>query len=224
MPVTNTVLVGEAVAGEAAQTRQQLEDLINSANKSSFDIGDLLKVIKRRNFLPDGCATLQEYVKTLDIKARKAQYLRRISEVFEVVGVDRSNYEPLGLAKCREITSLNPDATWTNPQTNETTPMKEFIVGLAERAPEMSVEQIKEHVRTLKGLVGDNDIVWLNLPFLRSIVENVINPTMELTRQNIGSGPKDDEGVSKDATPSQCIEVWAVEYRNDPAHSYMRES
>lgn len=216
MPV-ETVLVGQAVAGEAAQTRKHLEDLIKSTNRSNFDIGELLHTIRKNNYY-EGYTTFQDYVKTLDIKPRKARYLRRIAEVFEAVNVPRAQYELLGIAKCRAISSLDPTATWTNPQTNATTPMREFITGFVEQGANLTLKDIETHVRTLKGFVGERDIVWVNLPFIRSVLDNTINPTAELTRRNIGSVGKDEEGISKDATLSQCVEVWAIEYKNDPAN------
>jgi hypothetical protein len=212
--VSQTVIVGEAVAGEAAQVRRQLEDLINRANRSAFDIGELLHTIRKNHYYET--TTFQDYTKGLSIKPRKAQYLRRIAEVFEAVGISRDRYEGLGLAKCREIASLDPEATWTNPNNPESqTPMREFIAGFVEQGNDLSLDQIKQHVRTLKGLTGENDIEVVHWPFIRSVLDNIIMPTVELTRRNIGSVAKDDEGISQDASISRCVEVWAIEYRND---------
>lgn len=221
---TPVTIVGEAVAGESTKVRKQLESLIKNLNKSTLDIGELLFKVKSNGFYqPWGFTTFQEYVDTLDIKARKAQYLLRIVDVMQQVGLERDKYEPLGIAKLREITSLDPQATWKNPQTGEETPMKEFIVGFVEKGDEMALEDLKTHVRTLKGLVGENDIVWLNLPFVRSTKENTIDPALTLARNNIGSVGKDDEGMSKDASDSACVEVWAVEYLNNLANNVLPE-
>jgi hypothetical protein len=217
MPIEN-LLVGEAIAGQAAQTRKRLEDLVTNTNRAAFDIGELAYQVKRNGDYA-GHTTFADYAKTLDIKLQRLRYLSRIAEVFEAVGIPRNRYECLGLAKCRAITSLNPDDIWVNPQTSEQTPVRDFITEFAEQGSDLTLEKIQEHVRVLKGLTGENDITWLNLPFLRSVIDNVINPTVELTRCNIGSVSKDDEGISQDASVSKCIEVWAVEYRNDPANS-----
>jgi hypothetical protein len=216
--LTNTVLVGEAVAGQAAQTRKRLEDLVTSTNRAAFDIGELAYQVKRGGDYA-GHTTFADYAKTLDIKPQRLRYLSRIAEVFETVGIPRTRYESLGLAKCRAITSLNPSETWLNPQTGTQTPVSAFITEFVEHGSEMTLEKVQEHVRTLKGLTGENDIVWVNMPFIRSVVENILNPTAELTRRNIGSVAKDDEGISQDASMSRCVEVWAVDYKDNPANS-----
>ena len=216
--LTNTVLVGEAIAGATAQVRQRLEELVRSTNRAAFDIGELAHQVKKSGDYA-GHTTFADYAKTLDIKPQRLRYLRQIAEVFEKVGIPRSRYELLGLSKCRAIASLEPDATWQNPQTGEQVLVRDFIPELVEQGADMTLEKIQENVRVLKGLTGERDLVWLNLPFMRSVIENVINPTLELTRRNIGSVAKDDEGISQDASASKCVEVWAVEYSNDPANS-----
>lgn len=222
--VTPTVIVGEAVAGSAAKARKQLEKLISDVNKSSFDIGDLLHLIKKNGYY-DGYTTFQEYQASLDIKPRKAQYLRRISEVMEAVGITREKYEPLGIAKLREITSLKPEESWTDPETGNQIPMKEFIVGLVEKGAEMDLEDdIKKHVRTLKGLVGENDLVFLNLSVKRSVMDNTVRPALELAKNAIGSVGKDDEGISQDASDGAALEALAVEFLNNPANNVLPES
>lgn len=217
-----TVIVGEIVAGAAAKARKQLEKLITDVNKSSFDIGDLLHTIKKNGYY-DGYTTFQEYTATLDIKQRKLQYLRRIAEVMETVGISREKYEPLGIAKLREITSLKPEESWADPETGKSIPMREFIIGFVEKGSEMDLEAIKLHVRTLKGFTGENDLVCMHLWFKRVTRDNVIQPAVELTRNAIGSVGKDDEGVSIDASESACVEAWAVEFLNNPANSVLPE-
>ena len=59
------------------------------------------------------------------------------------------------MAKLREITSLDVNAIWVNPETSEEVPVKSFIKGFIEKGKDMSLEEIKEHVRTLKGLTGE---------------------------------------------------------------------
>lgn len=217
-------IVGEQVAGESAKVRKSLEKLIQSVNKSTFDIGELLHKIKKNGFYNSwGFNTFQEYVDTLDIKPRKAQYLVRIVDTMEAVGVQRETYEPLGVAKLREISSLDPTATYTNPQTNEETPMKDFIVGFVEKGNDMPLEDLKQHVRTLKGFVGENDIVWLNLCLKRSALDETVRPALELAKNNIGSVGKDSEGMSIDASDGRALEAIAVEYLNDPANNVLPE-
>lgn len=222
------VLVGEAVAGESAKTRAMLVSLISNVNKSTLDIAELLHKVKVNGYYQAEHATFKEYTESLDIKARKAQYLTKIVETFESVGIPRKEYEPLGIARLREITSLDHNLTWKNPLTGEETPMKEFIIGMLDKDKDtgdyLDLDTVKKNVRTLKGFVGENDIVWRNLPFTRIVVENTIDPALELARANIGSVGKDEEGISKDASDAACVEVWAVEYLNDVANNPMAQA
>ena len=216
--VTPQVIVGEVVAGEAHKAKKQLEGLIKFQETSNFDIATLCYTIKRKGLFHP-FTTFQDYYKTLTkIKPRKIQYLTRMAEVMDKVGITREVYEPLGIARLREITSLDPDAEWTNPNTKAVTPMKEFIVGFVEAGESITTDQLKNNVKTLKGLTGENDIVWWNVPFTRSAFENTITPALELTKANIGSVGKDDEGISKDASDSTCVEAWAADVLADPSN------
>lgn len=213
-------IVGPVVAGEAAKVRKQLEQLIKKVNSSAFDIAQLLHTIKKNGYY-DGFTTFQEYVKTLEIKPRKAQYLRRIAEVMDTMGIPRETYEPLGVAKLREITSLNLDDTWVNPETKEETPMKAFIQGFVEKGGTMSLDEIKNHVKTLKGLVGEDAMGWLHLYMKQMAIDQVARPALDLAKAQIGSVGKDDEGISRDASDGAAAEVVFVAFLNDPANGIL---
>lgn len=219
---TPPAIYGEAIAGDSANLRQQLEKLINNFDKSLFDIGEMLHKVKRQGFYSQwGFSTFKEYVESLKFKERRAQYLVRIADVMEQVGIPRSEYEPLGIAKLREIASLDPNGTWTNPQTGEPSDLREWIGRFIQQGSDMTLDEIKQHVRTLKGLVGENDLVWLNFCVKRAVSEETIRPALELAKANIGSVGKDDEGMSKDASDGVALETIAVEYLNDPANNVL---
>ena len=222
--MTETVLVGEAVAGQAAQARAQLEALINNVNKQTIDVAELLHKVKSNFFYQPTFDTWKDYIKSLNIKERKAQYLTKIVETFTACGIERAQYEPLGIARLREITSLDPNASWTNPETGEIVSNAHFITTFVEKGEEIEIETLKQHVRTLKGFTGENDIVWRNFPFTRLVAENTIDPAIALAKANIGSVSKDEEGFSKDASDSACVEVWAIEYLNDAANNPMNQT
>jgi hypothetical protein len=94
-----------------------------------------------------------------------------------------------------------------NPLTNNDTPMAEFIVGFVEKNEEIEFNDLVKHVRTLKGFTGENDITWLNLPFVRSALENTVRPGIEKVKAVIGSIGKDEDGISKDASDSAAVEA-----------------
>ena len=80
-------LVGEQIAGESAKVKKELEKLLKSLNKSTFDVADLLHKVKKFDYYRPEFDTFAEYLKTLDIKQRKGQYLERITDVMEQVAV-----------------------------------------------------------------------------------------------------------------------------------------
>ena len=136
------------------------------------------------------------------------------------VGIKRTEYEPVGIAKLREITSLTPGEVWKNPETSAETPITVFIQGMVEGHKDLSLETIKGHVKTLKGLTEENELVWLQFYIKKSVLDNVLRPALELAKAHIGSVGKDDEGISQDATDGSAIEVIAIEYMNDPQNDY----
>lgn len=224
-PFVPTVIVGEAIAGESAKVRNKLETLINSVNKSTLDIGELLYSVKYKGHYAEwGFPTFNDYVKSLNIKERKAQYLTRIVGVLSQVGIARGIYEALGIARLREITSLEPDGNYVNPETGLVTPMAEYIKGFCEPDAEtgelFELEKLKHLVKLLKGMAGPEALRWVNLQMTNSAYDNTWLPAMNLAKANIGSVGKDDEGISKDASDGAAAEVLAISYLNDPANQF----
>lgn len=220
-PFVPTAIVGTVVAGEAAAVKNQLEVLINSLDKSTLDVGELLYKVKLKGFYSAwGFSTFKEYTNTLKIKPRKAQYLTRIVGVMDEVGIKREVFEPLGIARLREITSLDPTAIWENPISKVKTPVVEFIKGFVEKGEEIDMDTLKLHVRTLKGFVGDNDLVFATLCMTRSAMDNAWRPAIELAKANIGTVKKDDEGMSEDASDGAAAEKLAIAYLTDPQNEF----
>jgi hypothetical protein len=217
--------VGEAVAGQSAKVRKQLEQLIASVNSSAFDIGELLYTVKKNGYYND-FNTFAEFTKSLDIKQRKAQYLTRIVEVMSEIGIPRDKYQPLGIAKLREIASLDINGTWTNPNTEEGTesvpiPIKSFVVGFVDKGSEMSLEEIKNHVKTLKGLIGSEAMSFIHLYVKQSALDNTIKPALQLAKKVLGSAKKDDEGISQDYSDGSAAEMIFADWLSDPANEVL---
>lgn len=215
------VIVDSAIAGEAVAVRHQLEELIKNVDKNTFDIAELLYTIKKRGYYAP-FNTFQDFRKSLKLKPRKSQYLTRIASVMDEVGIPRSQYEPLGIARLRDITSLEPSEVWTNPTTGDITPVREFITSFVEyREPSgdfIDPERLKKNVRVLKGLVGENDMDWLHLYMRVSAIEETARPALELMKAHIGSVRKDEEGISHDATDGQAAEMVFANYLSDPSN------
>jgi hypothetical protein len=217
------VLVGEAIAGESVKARKELETLIRTLNASTFDVADLLHKVRKNGWYRPDFDTFGEYVKSLDIKQRKAEYLEKIVDVMEEVGYERNTYEPLGVAKLREITSLDPNVDWTNPSTGEVTPMRDFITEFVDKGLGMSLADIKQHVRTLKGLVGVNDIINRTFGWTRQAVDETIDPAIRLAKNAIGSTGRDAEGNAIEPSDSKAIELILADFLANPANNVTLE-
>src|SRR5271166_424183 len=194
----DTVIVGEAVSGEAAVVRTTLVRLIKQVNTNTFDIAELLHKAKAKHLYTE--PTFAEYAATFDIKVRRAQYLERIADVMEQSNIPREEYEPLGITKLRVITRLDPAAMYTNPLTNDTAPMADYVVGLVELAtqnPDKTAEDLEQSVRILLGETGEHDMTWLNIRLPRIVMENTITPALEKAAINIGTIKTDAEGMAE---------------------------
>ena len=166
--------------------------------------------------------TFIEYAVSLGLKKRKAEYLERIARIMDGAGIPRTEYEPIGIAKLRAITRLHPLTKegavnmYTNPVTQESHPMAEYIVGITEQAlAGRDIKDIEKDVRVLLGEVGENAMVWRNFRLPRVVDENTIAPALEKAAINIGTVATDENGVAKEVQDWRKLEVLAVEYLHD---------
>jgi hypothetical protein len=217
--VQDTVIVGEAVAGEAASVRKAIVKLIRQVDSNTFDIAELFHRAKAKRLYTE--PTFAEYAATFNIKKRRAQYLERIVDVMEQINCPRTQYEPIGISKLRVITRLkavNDDGTqamYTNTVTQETYPVADFLWGFVEQAQDMKLEKIEEDVRVILGETGENDMTWLNIRLPRIVRDGTVKAAFEKAAINIGTVATDDEGVAKEVQDWRKLEVVCVEYVND---------
>lgn len=214
---------GESVAGESKRARDVLESMIRTGHSNTFGIARQLHLIKSKGYY-DGFNTFTDYLGTLNFKLRKAQYLRRIAEVMDILGIPPEAYEQLGTTKLRQICSLDLDKTWTNPETNEEIPMGIFIAEFINKALHMSVEEIKAYVRTLKGLKPEDEMIGRHFYVSAQVLNEIVNPAVETAKRLIGSVGRDDEGMARDASDGRALEVICVEFLNDPANAFIANS
>ena len=210
------VIVGEAISGERAEVQKALKKLIKQVNTNTFDIAELLFKTKSKHLNTE--PTFADFVKTLDIKPRRAQYLETLAEVMSAANIKRAEYEPIGVTKLRVITRLDPTDTYTNPVTKETAPMVDYIVGLVELAtcaPDKTAEDLEQSVRVLMGETGENDMTWLNIRLPRIVMDNTIAPALEKAAILIGTVSTDAEGVAEEVSEWRKLEVVCVEFKND---------
>ena len=157
--------------------------------------------------------------KELGLKERKVQYLVRMVRICNAVGVKRADYEPVGVSKLREITSLDPNASYFNTLTKNNESMAEHIVDLLSRAEDMTYDQVKHAVAVLKGETGENQRVWVNYPVTKSCMDNVILPARELVRKRLGSAPiRDEAGNAIEYSDGVAEEMIHAEFIADPGN------
>lgn len=229
MEPIKVVMVGEQVAGEASKVRKQVEKLIQAHILDQFDIGDLLWKIKKSGWYTNwGYNTFAEYGKTTGLKDSKLRYLPQISEVMESVGFTREQYQDVGIAKLRAIVSLKPDDIYTNPVTKDETPVRDYIKLLTQKAIDdgdaFKLDEIKKHVRTLKGMVGERDIAFLGISTQRTILDSVMRPALERAKALIGSIGKDEEGNSIDPSDAQAFAYICGDFLATPVEGEVAET
>ena len=222
-------IIGEAVAGQAAKraaaVKIELEHLNTLVLDSTFDIAELLAEVKGGGYYGAwGYESFYDYVEqVLDIKMSKARYLVRIVNISKMLNIPRTVYETVKITKLREIFSLEPHDFYYNPDTNHNEPLSDHIKRLVDVANEMSLKEIVEEVKRLKGLVGDDELVWLNTCVKRAVRDNVILPARELARKRLGSQGKDTEGDTVEYSDGACEEVIHAEFLADP-NNYVDEN
>jgi hypothetical protein len=217
-------IVGEAVAGQSAKRRLEVRDELKKLNNilldSTFDVADLLAEIKENRFYEPDYETFPDFVEqVMDMKASKGRYLVNISQGTKALNIPRSKYATIKITKLREIFSLKTDGTYVDPVTSKSQPMAEFITALVDQANDLSLKEIAGEVKKLKGLVGDDELVWVNTCVKRTVRDNVIIPARELARQRLGSQGKDSTGDPIEYSDGACEEMICAEFLADPFNS-----
>jgi hypothetical protein len=210
-------IIGDAVAGQSAELRKHIRLLAQDLQKNTFDLAEaFLKAQESRCYTEWGFETFGEYATLeLGVKPRKAQYLSRIVRVCRECGVARLDYEPVGVTKLREITSLDPGASYFNPETRLHEPMVEHIVRLIAEAPELNTGEVEEEVAKLKGMTGANSMVSRSYKVTLSAWENTIKRCFESIRKRLGSKGRDGMGAAIDYPDGTVIECLCAEYLGD---------
>lgn len=214
-------IYGEAVAGRSAKVRESLLRLSANINASVADMVELLTEAVENNYLPAwGFSSVLEYgTEELGLKKRKTQYLTRIGKVTKAVGLTRSQWEPAGTSKLREICTLDPEGSYWNIAEHANEDMAEHIVRLILDCDKLTVKQVKEEVLRLKGRVGPDRPVVRSTSYPQSVWENVIKPARELARRLLGSSGRDDEGNAKEYSDGVCDEMIYSRFLTDPNNS-----
>lgn len=220
--LTGPAIVGEAVAGEAAQTLAEVKKLVKGLSVNTFDLAEKLHKVKKNKFYAPKFNTFGEYLKTLDIKLSKGYYLVKLVEIMEACEIPRSVYEPVGIAKLRLISRVETKNSDGGPKmydtlTDDKTPISgvEAVKAIMQTAHTTEPDDIEALVRKINGQVGENTPEWENI-CMTSGQRAKWSEAVELAKKNIGSTGKDEEGDYKDASIGRCAEIIAISYIQDP--------
>ena len=212
------MIVGEQVAGRAAEVRLELKRASSDANRSEFDLADLLFEAQEHGYPQRwGYASVLDYAyKELGMKKRRAQYLTRITKVCRAVGLTRRQYEPAGRSKLREIVRLDPEGTFFNRETRANEPLEDHIVRLVLDSDTLTYDAVKAEVARLLGQTGKDARVVRSYSTDLASWENVISRAIEKARRYLGSQGRDDEGNAKDYSEGVCYEMICAAFNADP--------
>jgi hypothetical protein len=210
-------VVGEAVAGQAAKVRTQIDTLIAGVNTSTFDLAELLHEAKSQQYyIAWGHDTFGQYAKSLDLKVSKSYYLVRIVENMQAAGLTREQYEPLGIAKLRVISKVDLIEDGKPVMYNDL-PMTDYIYELVRTmAKDMSLEDVTQVIEQLQGKTGDDTMVWLNISMKKAARDNVVLPAIEVAKLHLGTSGVDADGKAKDASDGRAVEVICADFMSDP--------
>jgi hypothetical protein len=203
-------IYGEAVAGRSAQVRKVLEKLVGKINENTFDVAELLYEAKSNGYWRDwGYESLLDYAwKELSIRERRTLYLVRIITITRKLDIQRSEYEPAGITKLREITRLEPSTYYFNPETQKNELNKDWMLEAIRTASGYTAMDLKSIVDRRMGLIGDESMEWMP-PYKvkKSVRELVIKPAQELARRILGSAGKDEDGMAIEYSRGAVEEV-----------------
>jgi hypothetical protein len=211
-------IYGEAVAGRAATVRKDLQALTAKMQRDTFDLADLLFEVQEKDYhLQWGFENIYEYATTeLGVKERRVQYLTRIVKVCREVGMSRKNYEPAGISKLREISTLNPTDFFYDKVKEQNFPLTELIVDLILDAPDMTLQQVSDQVDLWKGQTGENKQVVRNFGCTQSCWDHTIKPALELAAKKLGSAGRDVSGQAVEYSEGAKWEIICASYLQDP--------
>jgi hypothetical protein len=212
MDEIETIIVGDQEAGRAATVRRAINKLVASTITSTFDLADLLYEAKSKLYYTGwGFESFSKYAKSLALKYSKSYYLVKIVENMRAAGLEREQYEPVGLTKLRIISRLKPETEFNG------TPVSLLIRELTLKAGQMSPEEVQYEVDTIMGLTEDESLVWINIKVKKLARENVIKPALEKAKKHLGTTPSpEEEGQHVDATDGRALEMICANFLADP--------
>lgn len=143
----------------------------------------------------------------LDLKGRQALYYTNIARKSQILGLSKEDLKKSKISVLKQIFSLDP------------ADHKGEMLQLVEAAPEMTLDEVTDKVRTLRTGAGKPEQVYMTLKFDADIKE-LVQEAFELARRNYGDLYTGDNGSETiDISDSKCLELIAQSYLQD-ANNY----
>ena len=214
-------IVGEVDAGRAAKVKREIVKLVKGTNAAAFDLAELLHEVKTKNFYSDwGYESFSKYAKDIDgLKYSKSYYLVAVISLMKAAGLNRAQFEPVGMTKLRIISVLNKvlEGEFNG------VPMPLIVNQLTLKAAQMSAEDVQLEVDTILGLTEDESMVWINTKVKKIARENVIKPALALMKRHMGSIGPDEEGNYSDPSDGAALEMICADILADPNYNVEAE-
>jgi hypothetical protein len=209
--ITPPAIIGELEAGKAAKTLKTVKALISGLNTSTFDLMDALYEVKTEKYYATKFDTYTAYAHSLDLKPAKSWYLVSIKDHMLLAGIDRSVYEPIGVAKLRIIAGIE----MRDNEGNVLPSAVQLVQTLLTVAEVKTLNELKVDVEVAKGNVGEDAWEWLNIK-IKKAAKTIVRKMLDGVKLQMGSSGKDAEGNSKDPSDGAALEMVGMDWASDP--------
>lgn len=201
------VAIVEQDQRRAATVLSEIERLAKRESMTALQLCKLLSESRREKY-PQKVKnmTFDDWVDqaSLGIGKRQANYYAKIWDVgTEELTISEDQLEEAGITKLKLIFTLDPEQ------------FEPEIRDLVERAPDMTVDHIKEEVKALKA-PGEEDFSWINAPILREDKDIYYDKAIMLVRMRAGQTLDVKSNSGKDLSEGAAIAHLAQAFLQDP--------
>lgn len=211
--------VSESDTRRVDYVRKRVGEIDTTITLGSFEMGDLLAEVKDNDYWRDyKYETFAEYVKSagIDISPRQAEYLVKISKVSKTLNIPRAQLVKARNSKLKSIYELDLYKTITDPATLVVESMADIMRQLVADAPNKTLKEIQEIVKSLKGEEElEDELVWMSLPVRRD-AKQVVTSAIELAQQMAGTTLDILTKEEKNLSTASALELICAEFLADP--------
>lgn len=213
--MTQDIVVAEVMndVDRANDVRTSLVSIKKDTEASFLKLCDLLLEAQEKAYhVVYGYARFTDWLeedKSLDMSPRQAFYYVKIASTMRTLELKPEDVREVGISKLKEIFVLDPN---THPKE-----IKKQLLA----APGRTLNEVKEAVSKVLAKKGEKPKKYMTLK-LDSDVKDTLDDAIELARRNYGDVVV--EGEVMEASVSQCMELIAVAYLQDPNNKPESES